>query len=78
MYASIRCGFDLPFIPTVFKLSAGIPQYRRCCGRTWRALSAPANLKQQPERTRKSALVRDQRRLDIFEQAAVLAADKFF
>src|ERR1700731_598741 len=27
MYASIRGGFDLPFVPTVFKLSAGIPQY---------------------------------------------------
>lgn len=27
MYASIRTGFDLPFVPTVFKLSAGIPQY---------------------------------------------------
>jgi len=27
MYASIRAAFDLPFVPTVFKLSAGIPQY---------------------------------------------------
>jgi hypothetical protein len=27
MYASIRSGFDLPFVPTVFKLSAGIPPY---------------------------------------------------
>ena len=27
MYASIRAGFDLPFVPTIFKLSAGIPQY---------------------------------------------------
>ncbi|HWS17916.1 MAG TPA: halocarboxylic acid dehydrogenase DehI family protein [Candidatus Elarobacter sp.] len=27
MYANIRAGFDLPFVPTVFKLSAGIPQY---------------------------------------------------
>jgi Halocarboxylic acid dehydrogenase DehI len=27
MYANIRAAFDLPFVPTVFKLSAGIPQY---------------------------------------------------
>jgi Halocarboxylic acid dehydrogenase DehI len=27
MYGSIRAGFDLPFVPTVFKLVAGIPQY---------------------------------------------------
>jgi halocarboxylic acid dehydrogenase DehI len=27
MYASIRAGFDLPFVPTIFKLCAGIPQY---------------------------------------------------
>ncbi|HEX4606499.1 MAG TPA: hypothetical protein VH724_21045, partial [Candidatus Angelobacter sp.] len=27
MYASIRTGFDLPFVPTVLKLSAGVPQY---------------------------------------------------
>jgi len=27
MYASIRCGFDLPFIRQFSKLSAGIPQY---------------------------------------------------
>jgi halocarboxylic acid dehydrogenase DehI len=27
MYASIRAGFDLPFVPTVLKLAAGIPQY---------------------------------------------------
>lgn len=27
MYANIRNGLDLPFVPTVIKLSAGIPQY---------------------------------------------------
>ena len=27
IYASIRMGFDLPFVPTICKLSAGIPQY---------------------------------------------------
>jgi len=27
MYASIRAGFDLPFVPTILKLAAGVPQY---------------------------------------------------
>src|SRR5215472_2325284 len=27
MYSSIRTGFDLPFVPTIFKLSAGVPLY---------------------------------------------------
>jgi len=27
MYANIRTTFDLPFVPTIFKLAAGIPQY---------------------------------------------------
>src|SRR5438309_2292022 len=26
-YCSIRTAFDLPFVPTLFKLSAGIPEY---------------------------------------------------
>lgn len=27
IYAGIRVAFDLPFVPTIFKLSAGIPEY---------------------------------------------------
>ena len=27
MYANIRAGFDLPFVPTILKLAAGVPQY---------------------------------------------------
>ena len=27
MYANIRTGLDLPFVPTIIKLAAGIPQY---------------------------------------------------
>jgi Halocarboxylic acid dehydrogenase DehI len=27
MYASIRASFDLPFVPTIFKLAAALPQY---------------------------------------------------
>jgi Halocarboxylic acid dehydrogenase DehI len=29
LYGSIRNGFDLPFVPTIFKLTAGIPEYLR-------------------------------------------------
>ena len=27
IYANIRTGFDLPFVPTILKLAAGVPQY---------------------------------------------------
>jgi hypothetical protein len=27
IYAGVRVGFDLPFVPTIFKLSAGVPEY---------------------------------------------------
>lgn len=29
LYASVRRSFDLPFVPTIFKLFAGMPQYLR-------------------------------------------------
>lgn len=29
LYAGVRRSFDLPFVPTIFKLFAGIPQYLR-------------------------------------------------
>ncbi len=27
LYTDIRCGLDLPFVPSLFKLAAGIPEY---------------------------------------------------
>ncbi len=27
LYTEIRCGLDLPFVPSLFKLAAGIPEY---------------------------------------------------
>ena len=39
MYASIRTGFDLPFVPTIFKLSAGVPQYLKL---VWKDLESVA------------------------------------
>jgi Halocarboxylic acid dehydrogenase DehI len=29
LYGSVRSGFDLPFVPTIFKLAAGVPEYLR-------------------------------------------------
>lgn len=29
LYSSVRRSFDLPFVPTIFKLFAGVPQYLR-------------------------------------------------
>jgi hypothetical protein len=39
LYANLRSGFDLPFVPTIFKLSAGIPEYLR---KMWGDLHAVA------------------------------------
>lgn len=39
IYSSIRRSFDLPFVPTIFKLSAGIPSYLRTM---WRDLGEVA------------------------------------
>jgi hypothetical protein len=37
MYGNIRAAFDLPYVPTVFKLSAGIPQYLKA---VWKDLES--------------------------------------
>src|SRR5437588_10785660 len=29
LYCNVRTSFDLPFVPTLFKLMAGIPEYMR-------------------------------------------------
>lgn len=43
LYANVRSSFDLPFIPTIFKLSAGIPEYLR---KMWDDLHAVASSKE--------------------------------
>jgi Halocarboxylic acid dehydrogenase DehI len=39
IYAGIRVAFDLPFVPTIFKLSAGIPEYLKVL---WKDLESVA------------------------------------
>ena len=43
LYGNVRSSFDLPFIPTIFKLSAGIPEYLR---KMWDDLHAVASSKE--------------------------------
>ncbi len=78
MYASIRAGFDLPFVPTIFKLAAGMPQYLKVvwkdlesvvCSREFEAASRALH------ETAHSTAVSGG--WTFSDQPAVLAADKF-
>lgn len=78
MYASIRTGFDLPFVPTIFKLAAGMPQYLKVvwkdlesvvCSREFEAASRALH------ETAHSTAVSGG--WTFSDQPAVLAADKF-
>jgi Halocarboxylic acid dehydrogenase DehI len=78
MYASIRSGFDLPFVPTIFKLAAGMPQYLKVvwkdlegvvCSREFEAASKALH------ETAHSTAVSGG--WTFSDQSAVLAADKF-
>ena len=78
MYASIRAGFDLPFVPTIFKLAAGVPQYLKA---VWKDLESVANSREFETAGRAlqeiahSAAVRGG--WTFSDQTNVLAADKF-
>jgi hypothetical protein len=78
MYASIRAGFDLPFVPTIFKLAAAMPQYLKVvwkdlesvvCSREFEAASRALH------ETAHSTAVSGG--WTFSDQPAVLAADKF-
>ena len=78
MYASIRAGFDLPFVPTIFKLAAAMPQYLKVvwkdlesvvCSREFEAASSALH------ETAHSTAVSGG--WTFSDQPAVLAADKF-
>src|SRR5689334_12189874 len=43
LYGSICCNFDLPFVPTLFKLAAGIPEYLK---KMWEDLGPVASSKE--------------------------------
>jgi len=78
MYASIRTGFDLPFVPTVFKLSAGIPQYLKL---VWKDLESVVCSREFETAARAFQEVAHSAAISggwtFSDQPAVLAADKF-
>lgn len=78
MYASIRAGFDLPFVPTIFKLSAGIPQYLKL---VWKDLESVASSREFETAARAFQEVAHSAAISggwtFSDQPAILAADKF-
>jgi hypothetical protein len=78
MYASIRTGFDLPFVPTIFKLSAGIPQYLKL---VWKDLENVASSREFETAARAFQEVAHSAAISggwtFSDQPAILAADKF-
>ena len=78
MYASIRTGFDLPFVPTVFKLAAGIPQYLKL---VWKDLESVVCSREFETAARAFQEVAHSAAISggwtFSDQPAVLAADKF-
>ena len=78
MYASIRTGFDLPFVPTVFKVSAGIPQYLKL---VWKDLESVACSREFETAGRAFQEVAHSAAISggwtFSDQPAILAADKF-
>jgi len=78
MYSSIRNAFDLPFVPTVFKLSAGIPQYLKL---VWKDLESVASSREFETAARAFQEVAHSAAISggwtFSDQPAILAADKF-
>jgi hypothetical protein len=78
MYAGIRTGFDLPFVPTVFKLSAGIPQYLKL---VWKDLESVACSREFETAARAFQEIAHSAAISggwtFSDQPAILAADKF-
>jgi hypothetical protein len=78
MYASIRTGFDLPFVPTVLKLSAGVPQYLKV---VWRDLESVVCSREFQSATGAFQEIAHSSAVSggwtFSDQPGVLAADKF-
>lgn len=78
MYAGIRAGFDLPFVPTIFKLSAGIPQYLKA---VWKDLESVVGSREFENASRAFQETAHSTAVSggwtFSDQPAVLAADKF-
>jgi hypothetical protein len=78
MYGNIRTAFDLPFVPTVVKLSAGIPQYLKV---VWRDLESVVCSREFETASRAFQEIAHSAAVSggwtFSDQPAVLAADKF-
>ncbi len=78
MYANIRTGFDLPFVPTVLKLSAGIPQYLKV---VWKDLESVVCSREFEAASRAFLEIAHSSAISggwaFSDQPGVLAADKF-
>jgi hypothetical protein len=78
MYASIRTAFDLPFVPTIFKLTAGIPQYLKVI---WKDLESVVASREFETAARAFQEIAHSMAISggwtFSDQPGVLAADKF-
>src|SRR5579884_1899780 len=78
IYAAIRVALDLPFVPTIFKLSAGIPEYLKAA---WKDLEAVVSSREFEtaslalQEVAHSAAVSGG--WSFSDQPSLLAADKF-
>ena len=78
IYADIRCSFDLPFVPSLFKASAGVPEYLKAM---WHDLGPVARSREFQaaglalEEFTRSLAVSDGWR--FYDQQRVLAEQKF-
>ncbi|HZU31043.1 MAG TPA: halocarboxylic acid dehydrogenase DehI family protein [Candidatus Angelobacter sp.] len=78
MYSSIRTSFDLPFVPTFFKLAAGIPQYLKLM---WKDLEPVVCSREFETASRAFQEIAHSTAVSggwaFSDQPGVLAADKF-
>src|ERR1051326_7505342 len=78
MYGGIRACFDLPFVPTILKLAAGIPQYLKLA---WKDLEGVACSREFETAARALQELAHSAAVGggwtFSDQPAVLAADKF-
>lgn len=78
MYASIRTSFDIPFVPTLFKLAAGIPQYLKLM---WKDLEPVVCSREFDTAARAFQEVAHSTAVSggwaFSDQPAILSADKF-
>jgi hypothetical protein len=77
-YANIRASFDLPFVPTIFKLAAGIPHYLKV---VWKDLESVASSREFESAARALQEIAHSAAISggwtFSDQPGVLAADKF-